>query len=382
VAHITKFSVTGLAGRKGVYEQTLDRHLNIFFGLNGSGKTSLLKLLDSAMSGEGNSLIGVPFESAEVTIYSELYSRTVTRSIDLKMLSETKKAPESRYYSRDGVVVRGKPPIPWVTKPDDKEYQSKWHHSYLSISRMFTPHEMGLGWDGGPVDLQVVEEQLNRSYEATLNQVWSAYVRTLLIAVGEAQSQGLANILGSVLTAKNRKSASPLLDPDIAYGNLKSFLKRQGSPQILPSEATFKKRYVEEQELRSVVSDIDEVEKRIAEAMQPRTKLKDLIGKMFSGDKHVDFGDGGIEVRVGKDRKISLGQLSSGEKQVLRLLIEMLRADKSTILIDEPELSMHVDWQRELIASMQSLNKDPQIIAATHSPEIMADVDDSLIFRL
>ena len=50
MAHITEFAITGLAGRTDVYSGRFNRDVNIFFGLNGSGKTSLLKILHSAMS--------------------------------------------------------------------------------------------------------------------------------------------------------------------------------------------------------------------------------------------------------------------------------------------------------------------------------------------
>ncbi|MEN8215570.1 MAG: hypothetical protein ABFS56_04190 [Pseudomonadota bacterium] len=43
---------------------------------------------------------------------------------------------------------------------------------------------------------------------------------------------------------------------------------------------------------------------------------------------------------------------------------------------------MHIDWQQQLINVMTQLNPSAQIILATHSPEIMADVDDDRIFRL
>ncbi len=43
---------------------------------------------------------------------------------------------------------------------------------------------------------------------------------------------------------------------------------------------------------------------------------------------------------------------------------------------------MHVDWQRSLINAMRELNPEMQIIAATHSPEVMAEVSDKNIYRL
>ena len=70
--------------------------------------------------------------------------------------------------------------------------------------------------------------------------------------------------------------------------------------------------------------------------------------------------------------EVSLFKLSSGEKQLLILLIEALlqRESNCIFLADEPEISLHIEWQREIISSVLSLNPNAQIIVATHSPEI------------
>ncbi|HAV14321.1 MAG TPA: hypothetical protein DCX06_12635 [Opitutae bacterium] len=77
------------------------------------------------------------------------------------------------------------------------------------------------------------------------------------------------------------------------------------------------------------------------------------------------------------DRK----DLSSGEKQLLILLIESLlqRGESCLFIADEPELSLHVEWQEKLVQSISSINPNAQIIIATHSPEIAAFHDDSVI---
>ena len=81
MAHIVEIAIAKLVGRKDIYRKKLNRDVNVFYGLNGSGKTSLLKILDSAMSGDTSSIISVPFESAEVTIHSVDYQRNYVRSI-------------------------------------------------------------------------------------------------------------------------------------------------------------------------------------------------------------------------------------------------------------------------------------------------------------
>lgn len=72
------------------------------------------------------------------------------------------------------------------------------------------------------------------------------------------------------------------------------------------------------------------------------------------------------------DMPIPLSKLSSGEKQLIILLTEaLLQKSKETLFIaDEPELSLHIEWQQKIISSIMKLNPKAQIIVATHSPEI------------
>src|SRR5262249_41229213 len=126
----------------------------------------------------------------------------------------------------------------------------------------------------------------------------------------------------------------------------------------------------------------DKVEAEIESASQPRIRLESLIRRLFSGPKEVQFTDTEIKVISKKGDKIGLASLSSGEKHILRIFTAILYDENTTILIDEPEISLHIDWQRELIKSMRTLNPTSQFILATHSPEIMADLEDSRIFSL
>ena len=67
--------------------------------------------------------------------------------------------------------------------------------------------------------------------------------------------------------------------------------------------------------------------------------------------------------------------LSSGEKQLIIILLKaLIQEDRHFLLfIDEPETSLHTDWQEKLIDNIRSLNSHAQIIIATHSPSIVLD---------
>jgi predicted ATPase len=70
---------------------------------------------------------------------------------------------------------------------------------------------------------------------------------------------------------------------------------------------------------------------------------------------------------------ISAYKLSSGEKQMLIILLSVLVQNKRpyVLFMDEPEVSLHVEWQQSLIGLIRELNPNAQIILTTHSPAVI-----------
>lgn len=69
--------------------------------------------------------------------------------------------------------------------------------------------------------------------------------------------------------------------------------------------------------------------------------------------------------------------MSSGERQLLTMLYAVNKmSGNSVVLIDEPEISLHIDWQEELLGKMMEQLGDRQIIVCTHSPSIAEDFDE------
>ena len=66
-------------------------------------------------------------------------------------------------------------------------------------------------------------------------------------------------------------------------------------------------------------------------------------------------------------------QLSSGEKQMLCILLTVLVEDNlpHVLFMDEPEVSLHFEWQKQLIDLVLQLNPNIQLIMTTHSPAVI-----------
>lgn len=87
------------------------------------------------------------------------------------------------------------------------------------------------------------------------------------------------------------------------------------------------------------------------------------------------------------NQEISLTAASSGELNLLTSMMYiavMLKEDKTVLIIDEPEVSLHPQWQREYIAFMLDLFSlyKPQIIVATHSPLVASCLEEKSVFTL
>lgn len=72
-------------------------------------------------------------------------------------------------------------------------------------------------------------------------------------------------------------------------------------------------------------------------------------------------------------QEIKLSKLSSGEKQILIILLQALvtKNQPCIFLLDEPEVSLHLSIQEQLIDTIRKLNENAQLIIVTHSPSIV-----------
>jgi hypothetical protein len=90
----------------------------------------------------------------------------------------------------------------------------------------------------------------------------------------------------------------------------------------------------------------------------------------------------GVVISVG-EAELDESQLSSGERQLFYLMVAALttRRKGTVIAIDEPELSMHIGWQRKLLYNLIrcASNAAPQFILATHSPDIASNYSENMI---
>jgi predicted ATPase len=114
---------------------------------------------------------------------------------------------------------------------------------------------------------------------------------------------------------------------------------------------------------------------------KPKITFIEELNKLFQRKELYINEKNELLVRTQSGKEFNLINLSSGEKQLLIILGEsLLQENKSHIYIaDEPELSLHVDWQEKLVNSLKGVNPNSQIIFATHSPDIVGRHSSSVL---
>lgn len=119
----------------------------------------------------------------------------------------------------------------------------------------------------------------------------------------------------------------------------------------------------------------EEAKAEAMEVAQVKQRFQDLVDDLFcETGKQVDRTVNEM-LFLQKGEPLRPYQLSSGEKQMLVILLTVLTQDQKPyiLLMDEPEVSLHIEWQQRLVDLIRQLNPYAQIILTTHSPALIMD---------
>ena len=111
------------------------------------------------------------------------------------------------------------------------------------------------------------------------------------------------------------------------------------------------------------------------ELTKPKKKFQDLVDELFAPTAKTIVRDCNEILFNQYGEQIQPYMLSSGEKQLLVIMLTALVQEgrHCVMLMDEPEISLHIEWQQRLITLIRTLNPNTQIILCTHSPAIVMD---------
>ena len=355
--------------------------LNIFTGPNGSCKTTLLKLMWYLISGNFERILPeIPFQS--ISIKAELFFLSVTymragmvrfvhQFAGEKEVSETIEIERARRVweelnSRISKTVKRSLFFPTFRRIESVFSPSR--HVNNPRRRFLHPSVGGL---------QHSMEQLLEDV-SDYDHKFIASISTDDIAALVMQKHGDISGRADELQVK--------LSRDITQKIEDYFGGETGTEVQKPQDAI--------PVLENIRNRVEKVTQTRENLFKPFSVLADLAQEILGyqsiglterithgeGTDGITLGEGtdGITLGVTKEA-ISSDKLSAGEKQMLSFLCYNAFSEDTVILIDEPELSLHVDWQRLLLPILLQQKTGNQFFVATHSPFIYARYPDKEI---
>lgn len=419
---IHKFTVNKLWGYKD-YPITLHEDVNVIIGPNASGKTTLINILFDALSGNLPRLCRTDFAEVIITL--------------LSFDSSTKLELKFRKAKEELKILLGKkeytiPLEPFVHFGDD--------FNHIEMSRAFIRHRRIGGADYREIQGQLRqlvpavwlpvsrrlpiadEEELEQrrlhrkplesvdECLAELTDSLQQYRLGLNTELAELRQEFQKHALENILYDKQHDKLNFVEPPseDDKKALLKAFrdvgfVDRQMEKQIdehfdaanLAATKLSKRNGVKGIDLdtifiiplinrtRTIVKFAQQLESQREKLFAALNKFESIVNS-FLNEKSVKVSDKGeLEISPKRldTRPIDWRHLSSGEKQILILLIQALLAEKTPMIYvaDEPELSLHVAWQEKLLNVLAELAGQCQFIVATHSPDIASGFGNKII---
>lgn len=129
----------------------------------------------------------------------------------------------------------------------------------------------------------------------------------------------------------------------------------------------------------NIISLYETAQTEIEESYKEFIKFETLTNLFFSeNNKKLKIKrNGEIEIELPNNDYTNIYRLSSGEKQIIVMLAQLIFGKKRNIfIIDEPELSLHLGWQEIFVKSLLTASPETQFIMATHSPTIIGDISN------
>nr|WP_321411904.1 AAA family ATPase [uncultured Allomuricauda sp.] len=416
---INRLKISGFWGEKKV-DIKFGPTENFLIGVNGSGKTTIINLLAGCIEADFFTLDRIQFD--KVTVYLTGSSNKKNKARIIVTKEENDKTPFQNilfqiYKGRDlsfeinlddleeDRLIRKRSYQRQVHFGDRRSHQKDLHFelaqlfntSWLSIHRFktnFRRHEERSHESLVDQKLSQFLENFN-SYLNELNRKskdeTDKFQKYIFLSLLSTQSESqIYQTLNSIDLEKEKEALSQIyslfnveareysnkLNKYIT--NFNDALKKSDNERISFRDAEY---LIGMKRIHSVIQEWQKLLDKQDVINESKTNFMEVVNSLLKRKELVVNELNDLFVKTQSGKHFQPRHLSSGEKQLLIIFGEALlqRSKPHIFIADEPELSLHVEWQESLVRSLKVLNPFAQMIFATHSPDIVGTYQDSVI---
>ena len=365
---IRKLEVKGLNNRvDGAWEFNED--LNVITGRNGSGKTTLLKLIWYSISGNlGQIILDIPFRSVSI--------ETDSFSLSIIQVREGEGRLECEFANKEKMEADFE--TPWHG-PDNKQIEEIGRQTLRGMGSLFFPSFRRIegGFAKGP-DYSVSDNAVSYKFDHFGRQIGDRAT--------EALREAISRFSTAIQSDRTHSFIVSISTDDIVELVTKKYADVSGKTNKLHVELSEKitQKISEAKTLDDARPVLENIQKQVEQVteerellLRPFSVLSKRIREILQYEG-IRLAEAGINLGEEQEAIVS-DKLSAGEQQMLSFLCYNTFSENTAIFIDEPELSLHVDWQRRLLPTLLEQETGNQFFVATHSPFIYGKYPDKEI---
>nr|VFJ92439.1 MAG: Predicted ATP-binding protein involved in virulence [Candidatus Kentron sp. LFY] len=362
---LNKIAIKGLFGKFDYEIELKEGGLTVLTGPNGYGKTTILNIIDAIANKNLPFFFQFPF--IEIVFF-----RKGTEAIHLKKEHDIL------------AIQRGDKEVSSIGEEELKNAKSVTYEDFISDfidiylipeQRLFkktTTTEKGLTFDGFFIERR--QERLSNTIEEYADQL-SSKIKEVL-----SDSSKIGQELDSSFPERLFEQDKPISkeDFDKRYNRFREKRKSLSS-YSLSTVKEERHTFFQPENAKALLVYLDDTEKKLAvfdDILQRLDIFSSILNKRQFVSKAIEISpDFGFRFKTENGEGLPLRVLSSGEQHEVVLLYELLFkvAPDTLVLIDEPEISLHVAWQKEFLDDLLKIIELRKITAlvATHSPQII-----------
>lgn len=412
---IKNIKIAGLFGRFSYSIDTMPGGITIITGPNGFGKSTILKIINALSSNDLAYLLQLEFKQIVITFSNEL-SATIEKTdngisvddIHFQITNEIYKAYQHAKHrpwiieTADGYIDRRSDEklteaelfSRFIARSDEWIYldhstpkaSKQAHVSFRNISKRLAWIKKQCGDIGVISDQRLLKKATSSRDDSQVIDVISELPKKLKEQISGVCSKysDIATSLDSsypkrLFAAKDDIKDQTEYEQYLKDANEKFLKLRQYNlvdmtiidhKEYNPKYSTALKIYFDDfaekyTVFEGLISKLD----LFTRIINSRLRFKEITISKEKGFCIVDVDN--------PNKELNLSQLSSGEKQEIVLFYELIFGNKENrlLLIDEPEISLHIGWQKHFLDDLLEVAKDTNIkaIVATHSPQIISN---------
>ncbi|ASY69425.1 ATPase [Sinorhizobium fredii CCBAU 83666] len=407
---------------------SLKRDANFLIGRNGTGKTTLINLIYQLLSGRHSSLFEAEFTKAEIVFShpDKRFSPTLfvekdfdedgdPRSLIYRFRDFKSKGDSFRYSFYSKYYRSTSEPASLNLRKLRTELQKRFQVTWLALNRNVGVIPLAAP-DGSKTKISEIDSKLIDSIQRLSTYVTKLdgdfsdelenFQKQLLLSflVEEKQDIIVRRVNHLDLEEEESQITSMLRELKLSAEEYVPKVERHISmAKMLASHANMERSFsgiIKLYDIWKLHAWVDKwriLQDQRAEIYLYKDKFLQKLNEMLY--RKVAFFDGGNVLRIvgfPKDSpaispdnliydeknpgNIDIKDLSSGEKQLIIFLAETLLRERRpyVYIADEPELSLHIEWQEKLVPVILEISPQAQIFFATHSPDIVNQYGDNV----